>query len=803
MCCFDLRWTARRRLRKCSSTSPIPMLLAFLVGLFLSGPAGAQPTTTRVSVSSTGGEGDDVSGSGPSFSHSASITPPGVAISGDGRWVAFGSFATNLYFGWEGNTVEDVFVHDRQTGTTRMVSVGVTGAPGDGPSGQPVISSDGRWVAFMSATTSLVPGGASRVGIYVRDLLTNTTTRASVGPSGVEADEGSASPAISGDGRYVAFVSEGTNLVPGDTNWLADIFVHDRASETTSRVSVGTAGAQANGVSADPVISTDGRWVAFVSRASNLVPNDTNGVDDIFLHDRQTGTTSRVSVGTGLAQLNTRSPERPAISADGRWVSFENYDAGYVGGRLLLHDRLTMTTADISVGPAGGRGSKPAISADGRVVAYQSGGTRVFAYDRLTGTTTQVNVDFRRGLPSTGVSTTPAINATGTVVAFASASADLVANDTNLRTDVFVRDQGPPCGVTLDPSSVSVQSAGAVGAFSVVNPTVCAWAAVSSAPAWLAVTSGATGSGNGTVSYSVAVNSGGPRSANVFVGNQVFSVTQSGVDTTLPAAPSGLFVDSVAGNTVTLRWAVPTVGPAPTGFVLEGGVSPGGVLASIPTGSSVPIYTFQAPTGSFYVRMHALSGPLRSPPSNEIRINVNVPVAPSPPSNLLGLVNGSTLALAWTNTYSGGAPTSFVLDVTGSIATSLPLGFGDSFSFVGVPAGSYTLALRAQNAAGTSSTSNAVTLTFPGPCSGPPLAPADMLAYRVGSTVFVTWSSGTGGPAPTGYVLNVTGSFVGSLATSGRAMSGSVGSGAYTLSVVAANACGTSVGTAPQTVFVP
>jgi hypothetical protein len=198
-----------------------------------------------------------------------------------------------------------------------------------------------------------------------------------------------------------------------------------------------------------------------------------------------------------------------------------------------------------------------------------------------------------------------------------------------------------------------------------------------------------------------------------------------------------------------------------------------------------------------------LNGPFRSAASNEIRLHVGVPVVPSPPANLLGLVDGSTLVLAWRNTYEGGAPTSMILDVTGSIVTSLPLGIDDSFSFAGVPAGTYTLALRAQNAAGASLPSNALTLTFPGPCSGPPLAPTDVQASRAGNTVFVNWAPGTSGPAPTGYVLHVTGAFVGSLATSERALSGTVGPGAYTLSVMAVNTCGASAATTPQTIVVP
>ena len=270
-----------------------------------------------------------------------------------------------------------------------------------------------------------------------------------------------------------------------------------------------------------------------------------------------------------------------------------------------------------------------------------------------------------------------------------------------------------------------------------------------------------------------------------------------------PLPPASLVVHSIVGNSVTLRWTVVPLGVPATAFEVEGGVLPGETLATLPTGSLAPTFTFTAPSGSFYVRLHALNGAARSAASNEVPIHVNVPVVPSAPANLLGLVNGSSLALAWTNTYTGGSPTSLVLDVTGSIATSIPLGLSEGFTFAGVPDGTYTLALRAQNAGGVSPPSTPVTLSFPGPCTGPPQAPTNVLAYRVGNTVFVNWAPAPGGPAPTGYVLNVTGSFVGSFPTSGRAMSGTVGPGSYTLTVGATNVCGASAASPPQTVVVP
>ena len=254
---------------------------------------------------------------------------------------------------------------------------------------------------------------------------------------------------------------------------------------------------------------------------------------------------------------------------------------------------------------------------------------------------------------------------------------------------------------------------------------------------------------------------------------------------------------------MTFNWTPPAGGPAPTGYLIEGGVGPGSVAASLPTGSTFPGFSVVAPNGSFHVRVHTLSGASRSAPSNEIVIHVNVPVPPSAPTNLLGMVNGDTIALAWKNTFAGGPPANLVLDVTGSLATSIPLGASEGFQFAPVPAGTYTLSVRATNAAGSSPPSNSVTLTFPGACSGAPLAPTNFLTNKVGSTIFVSWDLPTSGAAPTAYVLVVSGSFNGAIPTPARALSGTVGPGTYNISVFAANSCGNGPATAVQTVTIP
>jgi hypothetical protein len=269
-----------------------------------------------------------------------------------------------------------------------------------------------------------------------------------------------------------------------------------------------------------------------------------------------------------------------------------------------------------------------------------------------------------------------------------------------------------------------------------------------------------------------------------------------------PDPPTDLVVASVTGNTVTLAWKAPANGTA-TGYVLEGGLSPGGVLASIATGSTATTFTFDAPSGVFFARLHALSGNVRSAASNEIQLIVNAPLPPSAPANVLGLVNGSTVALSWTNTFAGGAPTALHLNVTGYQTVTIPLAVSDTVSFDGVLGGTYTLTLTASNAAGVGPPSDPVTLTVPGSCSGPPGAPTYFAITKSGSTLTLTWNPPVSGTAVTSYVIHASGAFTGSLPTLTRSFSATVGSGTYSVSVVAANTCGTSAPTDSITVTVP
>ena len=540
--------------------------------------------------------------------------------------------------------------------------------------------------------------------------------------------------------------------------------MHDRQTGTTTRVSVGPGGAQGNGVSSVGVLSADGRWVGFYSEATNLVAGDTNATGDAFVYDQQTGTTTRISVGPGGAQGNGDSAPS-AISANGRWIEFWSAATNLVAGDT--NDKLD-----------------------------------AFVYDQQTGTTARVSVG-PGGLQGNDHSFASAISPDGRWVTFYSMASNLAAGDTNGRWDSFVYDRvDPQCPVTLALVSASAPAAGATDSVQVTAPAMCGWTAVSNDPAWLTVTSGSSGTGSGTVNYQAAPNAGAPRTGSISIWGQMLTVRQASATT--PEAPEGLVVASVVGNVVTLRWTVPAIGPAPTNVLLEGGVQPGQVMAGALTGPA-PLFTFTAPSGSFYVRVHAMNGTVRSPASNEIRLHVNVPERPSPPANLLGLARGATLTLAWTNTYAGGAPTNVTLIVRSALTGDVyvPLGLTDTLRFADVPPGAYTFEVVATNAAAPSASSNPVALTFPTDCSGIPQAPANFVAYAVGRTLFARWDAPTSGAAPADYVLSSTGTHVTSVQTPLKALSGPVPPGTYHLSVAAANPCGQSAPTATQTVVVP
>ena len=331
-----------------------------------------------------------------------------------------------------------------QAQTTERLSVSPTGVQGNHHSSTPKISPSGRYVAFDSRASNLVPGDTNDgYDVFVLDRQEGRTERVSVSSSGFQGNGWSYFPRISADGRFVAFLSRASNLVQGDTNGNTDIFVHDRQTGETTRVSEASNGSQANGSSYGCLVSADGRFVAFSSGASNLVPGDTNNLDDAFVHDRQTGETNRVSVSSA-GEETVRSPPSStssnvtSISADGRFVAFNSFASNLVPedtndrGDVFVHNHQTGETTRVSVSSQGeeasGGGGK--LTENGRFVFFNSsadnlvandtnGFTDIFVHDRLTGDTTRVNVSGEGEEPN-GHSSVYSTSSDGRFVAFAS-----------------------------------------------------------------------------------------------------------------------------------------------------------------------------------------------------------------------------------------------------------------------------------------------------------------------------------------------------------------------------------------------
>jgi Tol biopolymer transport system component len=344
--------------------------------------------------------------------------------------------------------------------TVVRVSVGPGGAESNGFSFEPVISANERYVGFTSFGSNLVSDDTNgAVDAFVHDRQSRVTERVSVGSSGSQANGDSLRTALSASGDLVAFYSYASNLVPDDTNGVADVFVHDRTTGVTERVSVDSAGVQSDGESIEPAISGDGRYVAFHSTASNLVAGDTNGVYDIFVHDRETGETKRVSVSSDGTQ-GTAQSLHASFSASGRLVAFESESQlvpGDTNGArdIFLHDRVSGTTTRESLASSGGQanGSSFAgfLSASGRHVAFYSEASNLvagdtngvrdtFVRDRVSGVTKRISVSSlgqQGDLPSGGA---VAISSSGKLIGFDSRATNLVPGDTNDAFDAFVHD---------------------------------------------------------------------------------------------------------------------------------------------------------------------------------------------------------------------------------------------------------------------------------------------------------------------------------------------------------------------------
>jgi Tol biopolymer transport system component len=417
-------------------------------------------------------------------------TSDSACISADGRYVAFESIASDLVEGDTGHT--DVFVRDLVAGTTTRVSTDSNGTQANGYSEAPSISGDGRYVAFYSDAVNLVAGDTNAYDdIFVKDLFTGATTLVSVDSSGSQADYNCMSPSISSNGRYVAFQSRATNLVANDTNGTWDIFVKDLVSGEVALASSDSDDDQADSYSYDTAVSGDGRYVAFRSNATNLVADDTNGVFDVFVKDLVSGVTTRVSTDSDGNQADDLSDDA-RLTSDGRYVSFYSIASNLVtndtnnGGDCFVKDMWTGVTTRVDTDSDGGQavaGASPSLSADGRYVAFVSGAlvsddtnqaSDIFVKDLVSGITLRANLNNYGGQTNYG-SGSPQISADGRYITFLSDATNLNAADTTDLSDVYrVWNPFLTPEITLYGSTVAENLAAGtvVGAFSTgANPS--------------------------------------------------------------------------------------------------------------------------------------------------------------------------------------------------------------------------------------------------------------------------------------------------------------------------------------------
>ncbi|KAA3604859.1 MAG: hypothetical protein DWQ01_19820 [Planctomycetota bacterium] len=404
------------------------------------------PIIERLSLDSLGIEGNGISNS--------------VSLSRDQRYFVFSSQADNLVAG-DNNQAEDVFLRDRILGTTTRVSLTSAGLEAQGDSQEPRISLNGQFVVFTSTAEDLVPGDTNGTwDVFVRDLSSGQTEKISLGDQGQEGTGFSFQPSISEDGRFVSFVSFADNLVPGDSNGSIDLFLHDRLLATTVRISQGLGGQDSNGNSFGR-ISANGDFVVLESDASNLVAGDGNGFADIFVWERSTGGMERVNLGPGGVEADGLS-FKAWLSSDGNWVCFSSYAGNLTAldsnpdADCFLFDRNSGALELVNRNTRGEQGNDYAAeltcSDDGRYVAFQSDAdnladgildqwSNVFVRDRQSGVTVLANLnDSGEYGTSSSYVTFPVIDPSGGVVCFASTASNLVANDQNDVLDIFLRD---------------------------------------------------------------------------------------------------------------------------------------------------------------------------------------------------------------------------------------------------------------------------------------------------------------------------------------------------------------------------
>jgi Tol biopolymer transport system component len=429
-----------------SAIGAVAASMVMVMTLSLAAPTLGAPKTQLVSKATSGARGNR-----ESYEPSVSRT---------GRFVAFASRSNNLVAG-DANNAGDCFVRDNVAQSTELISWDADGEPSNAECDGPSISDNGRYVAFEATASDLVANDTNDVfDIFVHDRTTNQTRRVSVRSNGDEGDGPSRDPAISADGRFVAFESRASNLVTNDTNGRWDVFVHEIASGDTRRVSVRSNGGQGNADSRDPSISGNGRIVTFESRAGNLVGAGGPTIWHVFVNDRGTGRTTRVSVNSAERVAQGGPSTNPTISTNGRYVAFDSTATNLVSrdrnrvSDVFVRDRTSGKTTRASIQSDGGqvRGSSkdPTISGNGRYIVFESSASNlvandtngtddIFVHDRVAKRTRRVNLSSAGTQARRFTSRDGVLSYDGRYVVFESLARNLVPNDNNGSLDVFRR----------------------------------------------------------------------------------------------------------------------------------------------------------------------------------------------------------------------------------------------------------------------------------------------------------------------------------------------------------------------------
>lgn len=425
----------------CAALAPLP-----------SATAGLRTGSDRPATETgTGAPGNDAAWGRPAG---------GGQLSYDGRWLVYTSAADNLVAG-DHNGLPDIYLRDLQRQRVQRVNVGPAGAEADGDSESPAVSASGRRVAFQSFARNLVTGDSNqRSDVFVADLDAGWLRRVSVSGSGVQGNGHSALARLSADGRRVVYTSAADNLVAGDGNQCNDVFVHALDSGSTLLASRAADGGSGNGRSEEAALSGDGRLVVFSTLASNLAPGDGNGSGDVYLRDLQEGLLELVSVSADGVRPGNRESRQPVLSDDGRFVAFTSAASDLVLGDsngcedVFVRDRWLARTLRVSTARDGlqaqAGSSQPALSSNGMVVSFVSGAAiagdgaagdvvQVWRHMLKSGQTTLASAD-RLGTPGEAHSLAPAVSGDGRWLSFHSRSQDWVldAGQAGGFGDVFV-----------------------------------------------------------------------------------------------------------------------------------------------------------------------------------------------------------------------------------------------------------------------------------------------------------------------------------------------------------------------------